>query len=278
MPQTETRDGQTCHYFEAGSGAPVVFLHGSASAAAAWAAVTQHLLRDHRTLAPDFRGYGQSGVWPRGEALHPDADLDTVEAMLDLAGEPVHLVGHSYGGVVALQAAIRCPAKIASLALIEPVAFQLLRNDQDRALWAEIEMLARRHIDFVGQGRDEDAAAAFVSYWMGPRVWRDLAATMRTFVVAAMPRVAAEWRLMFETPNAQAGIAEISLPTLLLLGSHTTEAARRVMAHAREALPHAQTVQLDGAGHMSLHSHAAVLAGHLRRHIARHAERRGRAA
>lgn len=278
MPHTETRDGQTCHYFDDGAGAPVVLLHGSASAGAAWAAVRQHLLPGHRTLAPDFRGYGQSGTWPRGETLARETDVLTVEAMFEVAGEPVHLVGHSAGAVTALSAAKRYPERIASLALIEPVAFQLLRNDADRALWAEIEMLARRHIDFVGQDRDEDAAAAFVSYWMGPQVWRNLAAPLRQFVVAAMPRVAAEWRLMFETPDALSGIAEIRLPTLLMLGSHTTEAARRVMAHVREALPHAQAVQLDGAGHMSLHSHAAVLAGHLRRHIARHAERPGRAA
>ncbi|MEJ2119328.1 MAG: alpha/beta fold hydrolase [Alphaproteobacteria bacterium] len=282
MPTIQTRDGHTCHYFDAGSGAPVVLLHGSASAGAAWAAVKAHLLRDHRTLAPDLRGYGQSEPWPRGEALTPETDLLAVEAMFDIAGEPVHLVGHSAGAVIALRAAIRHPKRIASLSLIEPVAFHLLRQhqdrDQDRELWAEIEMLARRHIDFVGQNRDEDAAAAFVAYWSGPHVWRDLAVPMRKIIIESMPRVAAEWRLMLDAPEIVARIGEINVPTQLFLGTHTTPATKRVMAHLRETFPRAAYVELEGAGHLSLHSHAAVLAEHVRRFVRQIAGYHGRAA
>jgi pimeloyl-ACP methyl ester carboxylesterase len=282
MPTIQTRDGHTCHYFDAGSGAPVVLLHGSASAAAAWAAVKQHLLADYRTLAPDLRGYGQSQPWPRGETLTPETDLLTVEAMLDVAGEPVHLIGHSAGAVIALRAATRHPERIASLSLIEPVAFTLLQQGKDqhrdRELWAEIEMLARRHIDFVGQGRDEDAAAAFVSYWVGPHVWRDLALPMRALIIESMPRVAAEWRLMFEAPDFVARVDEIGVPIQLFLGTHTTPATKRVMAHLRETFRQADYVELEGAGHLSLHSHAAVLAEHVRRFVRQDAGYHGRAA
>lgn len=282
MPTITLKDGHTCHYFDAGSGAPVVLLHGGASAGAAWAAVKQHLLRDYRTLAPDFRGYGQSEPWRRGDALTLESDLLTVEAMLDVAGEPVHLVGHSSGAVIALRAAMRDPHRIATLSLIEPVAFHLLRQgqdqDRDRELWDEIEMFARRHIDFVGQDRDEDAAAAFVAYWAGPNVWRDLAVPMRKIIIAAMPRVAADWRLMFSALDCMDRIDEIRVPTQFFLGTATTPATKRVMTHLREALPRAEYVELDGAGHLSLHSHAAVLADHVRRFVRQVAGYHGRAA
>jgi pimeloyl-ACP methyl ester carboxylesterase len=139
-------------------------------------------------------------------------------------------------------------------------------------------MLARRHIEFVGQNRDEDAAAAFIGYWTSPTVWRELAAPMRTLVVASMPRVAAEWRMLFDATDDPDWIRGTQMPTQLILGNRTTAATRRVMSHLRTALPEASYVELDGAGHMSLYSHAAVLAGHVRRLVSSVAGYRGQAA
>jgi len=278
MPHIETNDGHICHTIDVGSGAPILLLHGSAGAGAGWAAVIQHLLPENRVLAPDFRGYGQSEPWPRGASLGPEDDLASVEALFERAAEPVHLVGHSYGGAVALQAAKRHPARIASLSLIEPAAFQLLRYHEDTELWQEIVMLARRHIDFVDQNRDADAASAFVSYWTSPSVWRQLSVPAREMITRGMPRVAAEWRLMFETANDGAEIGEIRVPTLLLSGSRTTAAARRVVELLQTALPDTDRVQIEGAGHMSPHTHAAILADQLREHFVAVAERLGWAA
>ena len=114
----ETREGDR-FYREVGAGEPIVFLHCSSGSSGAWVSVMNQLVRDHRALAPDLLGYGRSAPWPRDLPLASDGELGVLEALLDVVGQPVHLVGHSYGGTVALNAARRFPRRVASLTLIE---------------------------------------------------------------------------------------------------------------------------------------------------------------
>jgi pimeloyl-ACP methyl ester carboxylesterase len=77
----------------------------------------------HRLLLPDRRGYGDSP-----DVEHSDHDVDA-DDVLELLGDGGHLVGHSYGGVVAMLAAARRPAVVRSLTLIEPGCYQVAAGD-----------------------------------------------------------------------------------------------------------------------------------------------------
>ncbi|MDF9811028.1 haloalkane dehalogenase [Streptomyces sp. SPB162] len=106
-------------YAEAGEGAlPVVFLHGNPTSSHLWRNVTPHVSGRARTLAPDLIGMGTSGK--------PDIDygfadqvryLDAWFEALDL--DEVVLVGHDWGGVLALDWAARHPARVRGVALLE---------------------------------------------------------------------------------------------------------------------------------------------------------------
>jgi pimeloyl-ACP methyl ester carboxylesterase len=106
-----------------GDGEPAVFVHGSFG----WGEETfseQRPLADHyRLLIMDRRGFGASPANGRVD-FERDAD-DLVELLVDGA----HLVGQSYGGVVSLLAAGRCPDAVRSLVVIEPPAFGLARGN-----------------------------------------------------------------------------------------------------------------------------------------------------
>ncbi|WP_326617637.1 alpha/beta hydrolase [Streptomyces decoyicus] len=105
---------------EAGEGPPAVLVHGHVvSARPTWAA-QQSLADRYRLRLVNRRGYGQS----RGtEAEDFAADAEDV---VEVLGDGAHLVGHSYGGVVALLAAARRPERVRSLTVIEPPVFSLL--------------------------------------------------------------------------------------------------------------------------------------------------------
>jgi len=262
----ETIEGDR-FYREAGAGEPIVLLHCSSGSSGAWAPVMNHLGQDYRVLAPDLLGYGRTAPWPRDAPLWPDAELGVVEALLDVAGRPAHLVGHSYGGTVALNAARRYPRRVASLTLIEPVAFQLLRRADDPDGWREIAALAERHVALVGEGRDAAAAEAFVTYWTGPKAWQQISDAARNSAVRTAAKVAAEWRLMFAAEDDRDAIAGIGAPTLLICGGRTRTPARRVVEVLGRALPHALPHEIADAGHMSPLTHPADIAEAIRRHV-----------
>ena len=90
----------------AGTGAPVLLLHGSASAGIMWVPVIDGLKSRFRVIAPDLIGYGRTDSWPDGHGFTVDDELRLVEPLLAHAPAPVHVVGHSFGGVVALHLAL----------------------------------------------------------------------------------------------------------------------------------------------------------------------------
>jgi pimeloyl-ACP methyl ester carboxylesterase len=205
--------------------------------------------------------------WPRDAVLAPHQELGVVQALLDVAGQAVHLVGHSYGGTVALNAAWRFPRRVASLTLIEPVAFHLLRRADAPDGWREIAALAERHLALVGAERDAAAAEAFVSYWTGPKAWQQMPETARNSAVRSAAKVAAEWQLMFATEDDLDAIAAIEAPTLLVCGGRTPTPARRVLEILRQALPDARHHEIADAGHMSPLTHPACIADTIQRHV-----------
>jgi pimeloyl-ACP methyl ester carboxylesterase len=112
------------HVERVGAGPLVLLLHGSMGHGSA-AFETLRPLHDRYELAfIDRRGFGQSPPRLRGVDFDPDAD-DLVE----LLGDGAHLIGHSYGGLVALLAASRQPSRVRSLTVVEPPAFALAPND-----------------------------------------------------------------------------------------------------------------------------------------------------
>jgi pimeloyl-ACP methyl ester carboxylesterase len=108
MP-TLDRPTVTLNYQEAGSGPPVVFLHGWCDGSASWAATMAAFAAAHHCVAPDMRGHGESGM-PRDHCFTSEALSNDVVAICSAAGitSPV-LVGHSYGGFIAAEVARRFP-------------------------------------------------------------------------------------------------------------------------------------------------------------------------
>lgn len=219
---------------------------------------------------PDFIGYGRSGGWPAGVAFDPRADVRVVAAALDRAGAPAHLVGHSYGAAVALEAALDRPERVASLCLIEPVAFHLLEPGSGER--EQVERLSRAVRAAVARGQLRRAARIFMSFWIGPLAWLLLPGRAKARVAASIAKVALEFEGLERLPPRWAAIAALDVPVCLVLGSRTRAPARRVTERLAERLPRARLRPLRGAGHMSPFSHARAVGRLVLAHLERGAE------
>jgi lipase len=260
----------TLAYTDEGSGPPVILVHGSASSRGQWRTLALCLAPRYRVLAPDLHGYGGTPLPPTLATFGIDDEIALIDALVDLAGGEVHLVGHSYGGALCLRAAALRPERIRSLVLIEPTVFHLLRLQGERVAWSEIERVAKRHIALAESGDLAGCAEHFLGYWSALEAWRQMPAEQRARIVQTMPKIAQEWRMVFALTGTYEALAPLGLPTLLIRGSETTFAARSVVECLRDQLPSHALVEIPGAGHLSPLTHAAAVNTAIEEFLDRH--------
>ena len=130
-PQTRQlrANGTDLAYVDQGSGAPIVFVHGAVADLRFWEPQRDAIAKQHRFVAYTFRYHG-TGPWTDdGKQYSPATHAADLGALLGgLKSGPVHLVGLSYGGLVAALVAVKQPELIRTLTLAEPALFGLLAD------------------------------------------------------------------------------------------------------------------------------------------------------
>jgi pimeloyl-ACP methyl ester carboxylesterase len=242
------------HYEDIGTGDPIILLHSSAMSGQQWRSLVDQLSDRHRCLVPDLYGYGQSPSWPGPGPLDLDDEAEIVAGMLAVAGAPAHLVGHSYGGAVALQVAARTGGRLLrSLLMFEPVAFQLLadRGGADTGLYDEIHGLATRVTQAVGSGDPNGGMEIFVDYWNGVGTWEALQDAARDELVRRAGKIVIDFAAIFGCRTPSENYANLDIPVHILAGDRSTEPARRTVEIVAQIIPKATVETIAGVGHMA---------------------------
>lgn len=228
---------------------PVLCLHCSGSSGRQWQAYPS-LLPNARLITPDLLGSGAQGHWLGEHEVRLADEVAALESVLDRVGMPVHLVGHSYGGAVALAMAMRWPERVAGLYLFEPVRFALLNNAADRSAWEEITGVGQAIAAFARSGHLHASAEIFVDYWSGTGTWAALPPERRNALAARMPKVRNEFGALFSDETLPSEYAHLQMPVHLFHGSTSPWPARRVVDLLAAACGGASVTCLQGASHM----------------------------
>jgi pimeloyl-ACP methyl ester carboxylesterase len=258
-------------YTESGQGEDtVVLLHCSASSSAQWRTLSGVLEQDFRVLAPDFYGYGESAAWPGHRSLTLAQEVATIVALIEHFEKPVHLVGHSYGGAVALKVALSDAVQLQSLTLIEPVAFHLLHTQhvEDTDLLDEVLGIGEAVTSAVASGDYHHGMQRFIDYWNGDGVWSQFTDEKRAALARHSSRVALDfWSTTTEETTLDA-CTRLGVPTLILCGEHTPAPTRRITVLLEKTIPTACQQTIAGAGHMAPLTHADVVNTAIVEHLA----------
>ncbi|MFF9321569.1 alpha/beta fold hydrolase [Streptomyces sp. NPDC014735] len=245
--------GRTVRCTAAGSGPPVLLLHGLDRSLADWAPL-QAALPDHRLIAIDVPGFGRSQPLPdcRLASLtgHVERVLDRLEVL-----STVHVVGNSLGGAIAMQLTAHAPERVASLALLNSAGFGrevtwalrildlpliwrlLLRPGEGNARLAERSLF--HDPDFATPERIA-AAVALARREGAARTLRQVARDLGSW-----RGVRSDWRA-----RLLAEISALDTPTLVVWGTHDRILPARHLINAASALPRARTHLFPRTGHL----------------------------
>jgi pimeloyl-ACP methyl ester carboxylesterase len=249
-------NGLSFTYVEEGSGPPVVLVHGSVSDYREWSKQMSPLARHYRVIA-----YSRRYHWPN---LPPgeDADASLERQADDLAAivkamgvTPAHIVGHSYGGAVALNLTLRHPELVRTLVLSEPAVSGVLANspENDAALKegqavraemkeafasADTERIVRTYAARVAPGEFEKAA---------PEVRQILLANVSAFQLDYNSR-----RPSFTCDDA----GRVAVPVLILSGNRSSMGLQRIAETAARCIKAAKFLRIPKATHWMQHDQA----------------------
>lgn len=247
----------------------VIALHCSGAGASQWSALASALGERYETLAPEHFGSKASGPWSGEHAFALADEAARAIAMIDDCEQKVHLVGHSYGGGVALHAALVRPHRIGSMTLYEPSAFHLLRQMGGSAseAYAEISGVAQRVSEAVLSGDYRTAVAGFVDYWNGPAAWNAMRPAVQNALIGWAPKGPLDFHALMNEPTPATAYRQLNFSVLIMRGEHSPRPSCMIAEGLHHVLPASRLLVIAGAGHMGPLSHAQEVAALITRHI-----------
>ena len=232
--------GGSLAYDEAGRGPAVILLHGAFLDRHTWDRQVPALAARHRTVRYDKRPFGESTL--------PDQPYKTTDDLLALMDalkiERAHLVGHSFGGGVAIDFTLEHPSRVASLALVNSgvTGASMPADEQQQAMQVFISA--------------KESEAKAVDAWLALGLWS--ASRARPEVMKSVERITARNAARFRmaappfapiTPPAIGRLGEIRSPTLVVTGDRDTPGNRASSESLAKGIPDARLVVIPGADH-----------------------------
>ena len=248
METVTSADGTEIAFERTGGGPPLVLVHGMAGNRTRWELFdVRSALAEHTTVyAVDRRGHGESGD---AEEYALEREFEDVAAVVDSIDDPVHLLGHSHGGLCALEAALRTD-NLRSLVVYEPAGPWEVPHHYSEELYEELEAL-------VDAGENEEALLLFLREGIHlPDSQIDALRTAPNWSarVDEAPTLPREYLVPTRYAFEPARFAEMTTPTLLLVGGESPGWITDATAAIDDALPNSRISVLEGQEHLAMNT------------------------
>jgi pimeloyl-ACP methyl ester carboxylesterase len=250
-----------------------MFIHSTGLGPFMWSKLLDGLPEGVAALTPANRGYSPTDLLARGMPFTLADEVAHLKAQIPSGTTGVHLVGHSYGGLVALTLAMDPAMPVRSLWLYEPVLFGSLHAEAET-----LEGEVARHVhEFSHDGEfllNDDTGGnvawleRFVDYWNQPGAWAAMGDKAKAMAQAVGWKMYQEVRTVWQQPQPFAHY-RLSVPTTLVHGQNTQPPAADMVRRLAAVNPHAEVVALPGQGHMAVVGAPAAVWPSLQAHWAR---------
>jgi pimeloyl-ACP methyl ester carboxylesterase len=250
-------DGTRIGFYRLGDGPPVIFIHGSIAKNTDWTPVARLLADSFTCFIVDRRGRGRSGQGASAYSI--ERECEDIAAVASLAGAEVSLVGHSYGAVCTLEAALRMPVR--KLVIYEPplpvggpIAGEFLAPYAEAVERGDLEAAVA-----YGLAHFSHLPEAAIMEMQSSRAWGRLCALAPTWI--------RELEVIDALSSGVERYRALSCPVLLLEGSDSPEHPLKNAARALAALPNFHLETLEGQGHVGMRSAPEAVAALIERFL-----------
>jgi pimeloyl-ACP methyl ester carboxylesterase len=255
-------------YDEFGSGPTVVLVPGSCSTGAAWRSVIAALNGEFRCITTSLLGYGQTTE--RRSSADPSIsyEAEALESVIGRAGGPVHLVGHSFGGLVSLAVALRGRVPLLSLLILEAPAPEILRERNEHQHYRAFRAMTDAYFADFEAGNAE-AIAAMIDFYGGAGTFASWPPRVRAHAVEKTPVNILDWASAYGFQVSPDELAAIRIPVLVVRGGISHPSIQMANALLSECISGANLETVEDATHFMIATHADAVGGLIAQHARR---------
>jgi pimeloyl-ACP methyl ester carboxylesterase len=241
-------------YLEQGRGEPVVFVHGAMSDFRAWEPQREAFAQHYRYIALTQRYFG-AAVWTdNGEKFSLATHVDDLAAFIGaLNSGPVHLVGWSYGGGIALALTVQHPELVSSLFLFEPSPTTVVTDPvETKVLGEDAKAMVFPAAAACKSGNTFEAARQlFDGVSARPGAFDKLPAEKRALILENARSIPLQFGATANTPLSCAQLGQIKVPVAIVKGELTRPYFVVLADTASRCIPGSRSISIPKGGHLA---------------------------
>jgi pimeloyl-ACP methyl ester carboxylesterase len=258
--------GHSIEFNETGAGPAVLFVPGSYSTSAAWRGIQKYLPQSFRFAATSLCGYGDTQETRTENDFDIGHQVRVVQAAAKHIGKPVHLVGHSFGGTIALATALAGTTEVLSVTTFEANPLLVLQETGYAQEFAATRKMSAG-FEAAYEADEADAAGRIIDFWGGEGSFAAMPEGVRDHCRELAYANVLDWRSAYCFTATRADYATLDMPVLLVRGALANPAMEAITASLAAAIPNARATEVAHASHFLITTHpkqcAQLLAGFL---------------
>ena len=241
-----------------GAGPDILFVPGSFSTPAAWQSIQKHLPQRYRFLGTSLCGYGET---TETRTLYDNSINHEIEILSQITAsiqKPVHLVGHSFGGLVCFAAILMGKLKVKSLITFEANPITLLEEKnvlQFRKTRKISEKFERQY--FLGE---KDAVKTIIDFWGGRGSFSSMPKVVQEYCRSTGFANVLDWRTALSFKTSSDDFKNWKIPCLIVRGEHANHEMIEITDVLSKSIPESKISVVTGANHFLISSHPAICA------------------
>ena len=244
------------YYDVCGSGSPIVFIHGSFASTSTWKKMITSLSREHQCIAIKLPGHCGTADPADFTAPSMETEFTVIEnAIGQLTSEPVHLVGHSFGAVVALALAMKGSVALRHLTLFEPVAVAVLAESGEEKAAVAVNQFVSDYRDAVTNNQPY-ACGKVIDFWGGAGSFDGMPEALRDGMAAFTNNNIRHWDLCQSCVRPMSDYQSLATPTSVICGGNSNPIAHTIAKQLHAHIPNSTLTTIEMASHFMVTTHA----------------------